>query len=34
MTTAELIAQHQQQLIEAEQLAVVLNAEWETLGTL
>lgn len=32
MTTAELIAQHQQQLIEAEQLAVVLNAEWETLA--
>lgn len=29
MTTAELIAQHQQQLIEAEQLVAALNSEWE-----
>lgn len=29
MTTVELIAQHQQQLIEAEQLAAALNSEWE-----
>jgi hypothetical protein len=29
MTTAQLIEQHKQQLLEAEQLTAVLNAEWE-----